>query len=545
MNVRSHARRSGLLWSTVAAIAVAGAPGASQALPILSDSSTSLNFGDVLIGKSASLSETISNTGTANSTLTGTVKLQNDPQNEFGGPGTVNLSLKTTNTKQPASTTTSYTYAPTNLGSDVGALNVATNGGNNGGKATVQLSGTGVAPVEQVGQANAPFTLVGQTQTGSITVKNVGDGNLAGADTAQNPTNLHGAVSSKNTGVFNLAGGTINLGDGQSQSFGYSFAPTVRGATGTSVTETFANGNSAGNNSGQTVLTTIGGDGVAPVNQVTLLNAGPTRIGTAGTASVTVANIGDGNLSGLGSVSNLNGTVGASSGIFSGSGGAVNVADNASTSFSYTFAPTAQGTFVAAAPVAVQLNNGNENGTNSAESYAVNLSGIGTGPVLASSQLGQALNLSGLGTPPAFGTYSLGNLMDFGRVHVGAQKELSFTIWNATTDNYTNLALAGLSIVSGSFEGPGAGAFSVGDPIAGAFGAGGGEAIDLIFQPTKSGIFDATFNLFTDQDAAFGGVGDIYSVRVTGRAAAPEPMSLSLFGFSMLMGMAARRRLKS
>jgi hypothetical protein len=540
MTVRSAARRAAVLPVALATLAIAGLPGPSYALPILTDSTGTLNFGDVLIGKSKSLGETISNTGTANSTLTGIEKLQNDTQGEFGGTATVNLSLTTTNTKTPASKTTNYTYAPINLGTDSGSLNISTNGSNNGGQATVQLTGTGVAPVEQIGETNAPYTLVGKTGNGSVTVTNVGDGNLSGLGAT---SNLSGSVASVNSGGLNLTGGAVSLGDGKSQTFGYSFKPTARGAVTATTTETFTDGSSAGNNAAQKVTTTIGGQGVAPLTQVTQSNAGNIRIGTTGTASITVANGGDGNLSGLGAISNLNGSVGGSAGAFSGAGGTVSLTDNSSTTFNYNFTPTTHGA-ANSPPIAVAMTDGNANGTNAPQSEQVTLTGTGVGPVLASSQLGKTLELSGEGNNgvPLFANYNGGTMVNFGTVDLGKQNMRSITISNATTDPKGNPALTGLSVLGGNFAGPGANAFSIGDSIAEILGPNAKDTIDLLFKPTQIGFFDAIFNLSTDEDAAFGSVGDIYTVRVSGRAIVPEPMSLSLLGISILMAGAARRR---
>jgi hypothetical protein len=60
-----------------------------------------------------------------------------------------------------------------------------------------------------------------------------------------------------------------------------------------------------------TVTISLQRQGVAPVVNLdtSQTNAGNVRIGTTGSVQTTVKNVGDGNLSGLGDVSNLHGTV--------------------------------------------------------------------------------------------------------------------------------------------------------------------------------------------------------------------------------------------
>ncbi len=165
--------------------------------------------------------------------------------------------------------------------------------------------------------------LVGQTANTTVTVTNNGHGNLDTA-VAKSVSNLNGSVGAGNS-VFVGNGGTLKnavetgLRDGTSQTFTYVFTPTTQStnATTTDILTKFTNGNSSGNNAAQTVTTTLSGQGVAPVQQVSSTSPVYARAGGSSvTSTVTINNVGNGNLDTAvaQSVSNLNGSVGAISG---------------------------------------------------------------------------------------------------------------------------------------------------------------------------------------------------------------------------------------
>ena len=141
-----------------------------------------------------------------------------------------------------------------------------------------------------------------------------------------------------------FSGGPVSLGTTKAQVFAtYNFAPTITGTAtdfirrkrGKSGCEDRAERNHSSERprcSSVEIST-----GSAPV----------ARIGTSSLQTVTVSNTGDGNLSGLGDSSDLHGSLGASTGVFAGSGGSFDLADSSQTSFDYTFTPVAHGTATA------------------------------------------------------------------------------------------------------------------------------------------------------------------------------------------------------
>src|SRR6185503_10441326 len=125
---------------------------------------------------------------------------------------------------------------------------------------------------------------------------------------------------------------------------------------------------------------TLTGAGVAPVQSTSHSNAGNVLVGTSGSAVVTVTNTGDGNLSGLGAASNLNGTAGPGGGDFSRVGtGSVSVVDNGSATVTYTYTPGTRG--ADSQSITVAYTNGNSDNTNAAQNVVQNLTGAGVAPV--------------------------------------------------------------------------------------------------------------------------------------------------------------------
>ena len=154
---------------------------------------------------------------------------------------------------------------------------------------------------------------------------------------------------------------------------------------------------------------------------------------------------------------------------------------------------------------------------------------------------GDPLPADGIANPAATPT------IDFGDIEVNTVGQVTVTL--------TNEALAGDldSLTDLSILGTGGG----GDPEFGiALGAGdgliesdGSDLLELVltFAPTTTGMFSATGQLTTDQNAPFGVAGDVFNLNLVGNAIAstvPEPASLALWGLLGLLccGYAARRR---
>ena len=132
-----------------------------------------------------------------------------------------------------------------------------------------------------------------------------------------------------------------------------------------------------------TSTVTFIGRGVAPVSAVnsSLASAGVVRIGTGGTSRILVQNVGDGNLSNRGAVSNLKGNAGTGSAAFLGTGGSIDLADGASVTFPYSFTPITHGP--QAVTLGLTFTNGSPAGTNQAHNVNVELQGVRAGPSMA------------------------------------------------------------------------------------------------------------------------------------------------------------------
>ncbi len=192
------------------------------------------------------------------------------------------------------------------------------------------------------------------------------------------------------------------------------FAPTVRGSASGSVAVS-----GTANRTTQSGSVPLSGTGVAPLQSVTGNGPKYVLVGQTGSASVTVQNNGDGNKSGLGSVSNLKGAVGAGSGQFVGTGGNVSLQDGKSATFGYSVAPTTRG--VTSTTITSNFTNGSADGRNSVDTAhttlstqgvaAVNAVSVGPAPVTRIGTTGTAaLTVSNVGDGNLSGVGAASNL---------------------------------------------------------------------------------------------------------------------------------------
>lgn len=205
----------------------------------LSPNPSSLGFGNVQVGNSANLSETITNTGG----LSVTISQASVTGAAFSISG---LSLPLTLTSNQSVTFTA-TFAPTSGGAASGNLAVTSNASNS--PLNIGLSGTGTA-AGQLGVSPTSLSF-GNVLVGS-------NSSLSGTLTASGASVTVTSASSNN-GEFVLSGISLpkTLGAGQSASFTVTFTPQASGATSASLSF-------ASNASNSPTVQTMTGTGTTP-----------------------------------------------------------------------------------------------------------------------------------------------------------------------------------------------------------------------------------------------------------------------------------------
>jgi hypothetical protein len=473
---------------------------------------TAQNAGFVLVGSSQTASVTVYNTGDGNKSGLGDASNLKGSLSAVSG-GIFSLTGGSVNLPDNSQQTFNYTYTASTRGAESANTTATFTNGNASGDnssyiTNVSLSGIGVAPLASVTAYSAGNVLVGSSKTGNITVQNNGDGNLSGLGEI---SNLKGSLSGVASGAFSLTNSPFSLLDGAQQTFAYSFAPTVRGGTGTTTTAVFTNGNPTGNNSAYTGTVSLSGMGVAPVQVVdaSAAQAGLVRIGTTGSAGITIKNVGDGNKSGLGSLSNLIGAAAAASGTFGGSGGAISLQDNTSQTLQFAYTPLSHASNTS--PIAIQFANGSSDGTNQAQTVTATLSGQGVGPVYQS-----------VAAP--------GSTLDYGAVHTGSSTPLFLSISNASTDpNGGNSALTDLTLLDISLTGQDNALFKIIGFTPGTQ-LHEGDSLNVEIDYTGNGPLGsklAWLDVVTDEGAALGANGHAFNYKIIA-SVVPEPSSIML-----------------
>jgi Cep192 domain 4/Abnormal spindle-like microcephaly-assoc'd, ASPM-SPD-2-Hydin len=312
---------------------------------LLSASASSLNFGNTLVGTSASQPIALTNTGTASVNLS-QVAVAGAGFTVSGFSGAVTLAAG-------QSFPLNVGFAPTTTGSATGNLSFVSSATNS--PTTISLSGSGIQPQISVVPASVGFgnVTVGVTNTQTLAISNPGTANLSVTQ-----------ASLVGTG-FGFSGLTVPLSvpPGGSSAFTVSFTPASANSFSGSLTL-------VNNTLTSPLVIPLAGTGVSPVAQLTAsptsLSFGSVTTGASGTQSLTLANTGNSSVS----VSQISIT-GAG---YSAAGFAlpVTLAAGQSTSFSVTFTPTTTGNLSGSVTVS-------SNATNSP--LAISLSGSGAAAV--------------------------------------------------------------------------------------------------------------------------------------------------------------------
>src|SRR5882724_1740659 len=309
----------------------------------MSLSPTSVNFGNVSTGSSATQNVQLSNTGNSSVTVS---------QIAASGTGISVSGTAAPLTIAPAqSVTLAVKFAPTASGAATGSLTVTNNEGVN---ALAAVTGTGVQPGLSLTPSSVSFGSVvsGNTNSQTIQVKNSGTASLTISQATVTGTG------------FTLSGLAVplTLAAGQSGNFNVQYAPTAAGSVSGSVSIS-----SNAPNSPATVA--LSGTGVAASSTISVnpssLSFGSVNNGSSTAQGFTVTNTGNSNVA----ISGVTAT-GAGYSIVSGAG-AVTLSPNQSTSVSVQFAPSVAGTAGGSATIL-----SNATGSNS----SVALSGTGVAP---------------------------------------------------------------------------------------------------------------------------------------------------------------------
>ena len=305
---------SNVLNVSVSGTGVAGLAAASPTY-FLSPGTTSLSFGNTLVGTSGSQTLSLTNTGTGSVSIS-QVSVAGTGFSVSGFFGTVTLAAG-------QSLSLSVNFAPPSVGTGSGSISVVSTATSS---PTVSLSGTGVQPAISVVPPSFSFTnvTVGTTNTQTVTITNPGTANLTVSQASLVGTN------------FSFSGLTLPLtvAPGGSSPFTVSFAPSS--ATTYSASLTLAN-----NSPTPSAIVPMSGSAVSPI---LTLSASPTSFSfpstTTGTSSasqsVTLTNSGN-------SVVSISQVTASTNFSVSGLTLPVSLSAGQSTTFSVIFAPTTTG----------------------------------------------------------------------------------------------------------------------------------------------------------------------------------------------------------
>jgi hypothetical protein len=281
----------------------------------LTPAASSLSFGNVQVGNSQILSETLSNSGGSSVTIT-----------QAAATGAYSVSGLSLPARLAAGQSTSFnvTFTPTSGGSAVGNLSITSNASNP--TLAVPLSGTGVTPGSLTATASSLSfggVQVGHSQTLSETLTNSGGSSLS--VTQANVTGTGFSVTGLSL--------PLTLVAGQSFTFGAVFTPTSAGSVSgkIAVVSNGSNPNLAISMSGSGALT--GQLTVSPA----LLSFGSVVVGQSKSLTATLNATGS-------SVTISSVATGTSEFVLSGQSFPLSIAAGSSATITVTFTPQASGT---------------------------------------------------------------------------------------------------------------------------------------------------------------------------------------------------------
>ncbi len=438
-------------------------------------SASSLNFGNVLVGSSATQGVTLTSTGKSAVTISA-ASITGAGYTVTGGAFPIKLSTN-------QSVTLQVQFAPILSGGASGQLSISTNSSTSG-TAVVALSGTGTAaapanPQLTVGAASLPF--------GSVTVNTASTKTLTLTSSGTSAVTVNSAPL---TGAgFTVLGANfpLTLNAGQSATLTVQFKPM---AAGSASGQLAINSNST---SGSSVAVALSGTGAAAANPQLSVSAaslafGSVTVNSASTLSVTLTSSGS-------SAVTVNSAALTGAG-FTVSGATFPLTLNAGQSATLTvqFKPAATG----AASGQLTINSNSTTGS----TVGVGLSG--TGVAAANPQL----------------TVSAASLA-FGNVTVNSASTLSVTLTSsgssALTVNSAVITGAGFTIVAGSFPAT--------------LNAGQSATVTVQFKPTATGAASGQLTINSNSTT-----GSTVAVALSGTGAAAANPQLTVSAVSLPFG---------
>jgi Abnormal spindle-like microcephaly-assoc'd, ASPM-SPD-2-Hydin len=288
--------------------------------PEISVTPTSVSFGTVNVGATATQSMVVANNGTADLTFS---------QISTVGTG-FSLANLTSSTVVSAgqSATFTATFKPASAGNATGTISIASNASSS--PVTVSLSGVGEVtnqgtPYISVSPSSANFgsVIVGNTDSQLLTISNTGTANLTVSSiTASGP----GFSYSGNSGAFTLT-------PGQGGTLMAAFAPASAGSQSGSITI-------VNNATSSPLVVSLSGTGVAATYQLSSSSAsmsfGNVNVGSSATQNISVTNTGNSNV-------NISSITASGAGFSETGGSNETLTPNQSTNISVTFKPSAAG----------------------------------------------------------------------------------------------------------------------------------------------------------------------------------------------------------
>lgn len=359
------------------ALALSGTAVASNA--VLTANPTTVSFGTVLVGSQGTQNIVLSNTGTANLTIS-TVTASGTGFSVSGSTLPITLA-------QNQTTTLTATFAPTTTGNPTGTITVTSNASNP--TVTINLTGTASHPQPQLSinpsSVNFGSVAAGSNATQNITLSNTGTSPMSITQ-----------ITASGTG-FSVTNSAlpISVPAGQNTSIAAKFAPTAAGSASGSISVT----SNAPGSPATIALSGTGTQGQLSSNPSSV-NFGNVLVGSSGSQTVTLTNTGTSSLS----ISQATAS-GAGFGL-SGLALPLTLNANQSATFSAQFAPASAG----------------------GASGSITLTDTGSNPTLT-------ISLSGAGTQP--GISATPSSLNLGSVTTGSSNTQTVTLKNTGTASLT------------------------------------------------------------------------------------------------------------